>query len=483
MDTEKIVKSSQEQAVSDWIRYLNQVRIDRLVEMLSKQDINFSSSMRTINKAFEEIKATVISNRGGDKGMHGFIAEIAESGIGNARQQIIGKAKIYEWIDDNGRDDLKRGAEFIQQKFVQSGGHLSLGAISMHLKKYPEYIAKGYKYQIPKDHYDKIIAYLEMPAEVANKLPTSTGGFSLRQWKEVHSFFEANNIDPSKIEPSLLEYGEVQRDAISDTFNKEKEHLREVDKKQRVDANQKSKANLSEGVKATAVSAAIEGATTFVTAVAHKRKCGKKIKDFDQTDWVEIAEETGKGTVKGGVRGASIYALTNFAATPSAVASALTTAAFGVAEQAYLFRNGVIDEVQFIENSEMLCLDASVSALSSFAGQILIPVPVLGAVVGNAVGTMIYQIGKDNLSAKEQELIEQYLKDISDLEDKLSEEYMQYIDQLNCCLSNYMELLSVAFNPDVERALDGSVALAKHMGVPDAEILDSYDKISGYFLN
>ncbi len=296
-------------------------------------------------------------------------------------------------------------------------------------------------------------------------------------------FFEANNIDPSKIEPSMLEYGQVQQDTISDTFNKEKEHLREVDKKQRTDAHQKSKTNLSDGVKVTAVSAAIEGATTFVAAVVHKRKCGKKIKDFDQADWVEISKETGKGTVKGGVRGASIYALTNFTATPAAVASALTTAAFGVAEQAYLFRNGDIDEIKFIENSEILCLDASVSALSSFAGQVLIPVPVLGAVIGNAVGTMIYQIGKDNLSAKEQELIKQYLKDISNLEDKLSEEYIQYIDQLNCCLSNYMELLSVAFNPDVIKALDGSVALAKHMGVPSAEILDSYDKISGYFLN
>ena len=71
-----------------------------------------------------------------------------------------------------------------------------------------------------------------------------------------------------------------------------------------------------------------------------------------------------------------------------------------------MFRNGSINEVQFIENSEMLCLDASVSALSSFAGQVLIPIPVIGAVIGNAVGTMIYQIGKNSLSARENKLIE-----------------------------------------------------------------------------
>ena len=40
--------------------------------------------------------------RGGQYGMHGFIAEVAECGIGNAREQIEGKALIYEWINDNG---------------------------------------------------------------------------------------------------------------------------------------------------------------------------------------------------------------------------------------------------------------------------------------------------------------------------------------------------------------------------------------------
>jgi len=484
MKADKILKSSQEQAVGAWINYLNQVRLDRLVDSLSKQNINFVTAMKTIETAFDTIKEDIIiKNRGGDKGMHGFIAEIAECGIGNARQQIIGKSAIYTWINDNGPDDLIRGTEAIQQKFVQAGGHLSLRAVAEHLRHYPKYLADGHKYQIPKDHYDKIMAYLEMPADVANKLPTSTGEFSLRQWKEVHTFFEANNIDPSKLEPSILEYGDVQQGTIAATFDKEKEHLQEIDQEKRNLAYQESKPTLAEGMKATAVAAAVEGTTTFVMAVAKKRKSGKRIKEFDWADWIEIAGDSGKGTIKGGIRGASIYVLTNFTATPAAVASAITTAAFGVAEQAHLFRNGSINEVQFIENSEMLCLDASVSALSSFAGQVLIPIPVIGAVIGNAVGTMIYQIGKDSLSARENKLIENYLRDISELDKRLAIEYHQYIDQMNRCFEKYMELLVSAFNPDVEKALDGSVTLAKYMGVSEDEILDDYNKIVSYFMD
>ena len=82
----------------------------------------------------------------------------------------------------------------------------------------------------------------------------------------------------------------------------------------------------------------------------------------------EIGGDTALGTLKGGVRGASIYALTNYTATPAAVASALTTAAFGVADQVNQFRNGTITETQLIENSEILCLDTAVSAFSSVIG-------------------------------------------------------------------------------------------------------------------
>lgn len=484
MNTEILVKSSQEQAVGAWINYLNQVRLDRLVEALSKQKINLANAMETIETAFTTIKDDIIfRSRGGDKGMHGFIAEIAECGIGNARQQIVGKSGIYVWINDNGPDDLRRGAEAIQQKFVQAGGYLSLRAVAEHLRNYPEYLSEGHKYQIPKDHYDKIMAYLAMPADVANKLPTSTGEFSLRQWKEVHAFFAANNIDPSKLEPSILEYGDVQQSTIGYTFDKEKEHLQELDQKQRYFYYQESKPTLAEGAKTTVAAATIEGATSFVMAIVRKCKAGKKIKEFNQSDWVEIAGDSAKGTLKGGIRGSSIYVLTNFTATSAAVASAITTAAFGVAEQAYLYRNGTIDESQFIENSEMLCLDASVSALSSFAGQVIIPVPILGAVIGNAVGTMIYQISKDSLSAKEKEIIEGYLKELGELDEKLAIEYQQYIEKLNQNFAVYMELLAAAFYPDVERALDGSVELAKYMGVLDEKILDSYDKIASYFLD
>lgn len=486
IEAKKMIKSGQEQAVASWINYLNQVRLDRLMEALQKEELNLNEAMSTIGETLKTISRDIVNNgkgRGGQYGMHGFIAEVAECGIGNAREQIEGKAPIYEWINDNGPEDLRRGATLIQQKFVNGGGHLSLQAIRMHLNAYPDFLDNGGVYQIPEEHYEKIKWLLSISEKEANKMSTSTGDFSLKQWREVHDFFENGDIPLDKVEPSKLKYSEVQKGTYEQTFSKEKDSLRKRNQERKEQAYNKSKSTLSEGAKATAAAAAIEGAMALCLGIAEKRKSGKKFNAFDEEDWKEIAATTGKGTLKGSIRGASIYTLTNFTATPAAVASAMVTAIFGIAEQAYQLKQGNVNEQRFIENTEMLCLDASVSALSSFAGQILIPVPVLGAVIGNTVGTMMYQIAKDNLSAREQKIFEEYAEAVRQLDVSLQDQYQEFVDEIGKDTKLFMELLNRAFAPDIRVAFEGSIDLAKSCGVPVDEILDSKEKIASYFMD
>ena len=44
MELGKVLKSTQEQAVASWINYLNQVRIDRLLEALSREQDNLEAA-------------------------------------------------------------------------------------------------------------------------------------------------------------------------------------------------------------------------------------------------------------------------------------------------------------------------------------------------------------------------------------------------------------------------------------------------------
>lgn len=484
MKPEGIIKSSEEQAVASWVNYLNQVRLDKMAIALNAESQNLENALLSVTDAFNRIQNEIINNgmgRGGAKGMHGYIAEAAQYGIENARNLIKGEDAIVKWIDDNGPTDLMRGSLEIQQKFVNAGGHLSLEAVRKHLEKYPDYLKDGHKYQIPADHYRKIKELLTIPEQEANKLATSTGEFSLRQWNEVHDFVD-NVLPMDKIEPSVLEYKDVQQNTIADTIDKEKQALTKTNQERKAIIEQKSAPSYSEGAKATVVAAVAESAVSVCVNIHSKLNEGKKITDFNADDWYEIGGEAGKAALKGGVRGISLYTLTNVASTPAGVANAMVTASFGIAEQAHLFRNGKLSETEFIENSQVLCLDASVSALSSFIGQAIIPVPVIGAVLGNAIGTTLYQISKDNLNSLEQRLVEQHLQSINEFNKTLDAQYYIVLQNINETIVQFYSILEKAFSPDVSVAFEGSIQLAKEMGVPIEEILDSKSKIDDYFL-
>lgn len=481
----KLARSNQEQAVAAWVNYLNQLRIDNLLSAFRQQDVNLESALASVDEAMRKIDLEVVlSNRGGTKGMHGFIAEVAEVGVGNARSNIIGKGDIYQWVNDNGPVDLIRDGVEIQQKFVAAGGRFGLGAIAEHLEKYPDFVKNGGKYQIPGDHFEVIQMLHGMPPDEAGKLlGRAVDGPSFKDWQRVQTFFEERSLGVESLEPSALDYQEAQRGAYASTLNAEKESLQSTDQVHRADAYQQSRPTVREGAAVSLASAAIEGGTTFLLSVVAKRREGKKLKDFSSDDWIDIGGDAGFGFVRGGVRGFSIYSLTNFTATSAAVASAIVTAAFGIAEQANKLRRGEIDELAFIENAELVSLEAAVSALSSFAGQALIPIPILGAVIGNTIGTVMYKAVSSSLSQREAELIAGYLEEQRALDELLDAKYQDLINKLDESMFNYVGLIERAFSPDIELALIGSVELALHLGVASEEVLDSEARIQSYFLD
>ena len=485
LDPQKLAKTNQEQAVAAWVNYLNQLRLDSLLSAFRQQDVNLQDALARVDEAIRKIDLEVVAaNRGGVKGMHGFIAEVAEAGVGNARSRIRGEGAVYQWVNDNGPVDLIRGGVEIQQKFVAAGGRFGLGAVAEHLEKYPGFVTSGGKYQIPGDHFDVIRRLHDMPREEAGRLLTRSGdGPSFRDWERVQAFFKESSVGIESLEPSTLEYHEVQRGAYESTLQAEKDSLHSTDQTLRNDAYQASRPKLKEGAKATLVAAAVEGGTAFVMAVVEKRREGKKLKDFTGDDWIDIGGGTGLGVVRGGVRGFSIYSLTNFTATSAAVASSIVTAAFGIAEQANKLRRGEINELEFIENAELVALEAAVSGLSSFVGQALIPVPVLGAVIGNTVGMVMYSAVSSSLSKREAELIALYREEQRVLDEHLAADYQELINRLDASMADYLGVLERAFSPDVEIALLGSVELALALGVAVDEVLDSEQKTFTYFLD
>lgn len=479
MDAAQIIKSTQEQGVAAWIDYLNQLRINELLSKLAAQDMNLEQALAELQKMKVNIAALIESNRGGAKGMHGFIAETAEVGIENARNLIKGLDAACEWINNNGPADILRNGVEIQQKFVKSGGHFGLEAVRAHLKDYPDFIRNGGKYQLPKDFYDDLQKILALSQEEAAKGSTST----YQLWKWIHAFFEETGISPNDLEPAVLDYSAVQVGKIQKTIQQEENNIKAEDQRRRNEAYEASKPTLQEGVRAAGVSAAMEGGMTFCLSVWKKRKQGKRLSEFTAEDWKNVGIDTTKGTVQGAVRGGAVYAMTNFTATPAAVANAFVTAAFGVTGQGIKFHRGEISAEEFVENSEILCLDVSISAVSAMLGQVAIPIPVLGAMIGNVAGMFMYQIAKDNLGEKEQMLIRSYQESFTTLNRALDERYHALLAMLKKELEKFSSMLELAFDSDVNIAFDGSIALADYVGVTPEKVLRNKQDIDQYFLN
>lgn len=148
VDVGKIAKTSQEQAIAAWVDYLNQVRITDLIASLNQQDGNLQDALDSLRSTVETLQSNVIEiGRGGQRGMHGFIAEVAEVGIGNARKAVQGQERIYDWVNNNGPDDIRIGDVLYQMKFVQGGGSFSLDAVAKHLESYPDYLEAFFRTQ------------------------------------------------------------------------------------------------------------------------------------------------------------------------------------------------------------------------------------------------------------------------------------------------------------------------------------------------
>lgn len=480
---EHIVKSSQEQASASWITFLNQMRLDRLLEKLRLQDENYENASAVIGELKQLVSDLAESNRGGSKGLHGFIAEATECGFGNARALIEGGDPGYVWTNDNGPVDFTKNGVDIQQKFVQSGGHFGLEAVKNHLSKYPDYLENNGKYQLPKDFYDKVKQISDMSEEEINRLSSSGDGITRAQAEWVKKFLETSGVDIDDLEPSIVNYDDVQQGNINETIENEERNIKERDKEIRDDAYEKSRPTLKEGIKAAGVSAALEGGTAFVTSVIAKRKEGKRLSEFDANDWKEVGIKTGEGTLKGGVRGGVIYGMTNFTATPANVASAYVTAAFGVAAQVRALEKGEVEKDDFVINCEAVCLDVGISAISSLAGEVLIPVPVLGAVIGNIVGQLAYNMCKDYGDKRSQQIIESYNSEMSILDEELREKFISVKNEIYKNFKEFISQETLAFDVDSKIAYIASIELARLCGVNEENIMDTPEKTNVYFLS
>lgn len=378
--------------ISSGTVYINQLRSDQLLANLSMQDTNLENAIAELNQ-LQNIVAGKL--QGSEKSVHGIIAEHTQVHFNNARSYAAGKEAVY-FKEPNLASpiDYWAGDTPVQSKFIGGADKDGLQTIKQtltnkqtgiasHLHKYPDFLKNGGIYQVPKDQYEHAVTLLSKPASKLSKADYNTV-------QSIREFEKANNVKfEDVVKPSVVKYGEVQKNVIENTIDHEEEHILEIDEAKRAELKNQAKASFKQGIQTAAVSAAIEGVTNFAVTVVEKFKKSKKICDFTQDDWKEIFANTAGGTLQGGVRGASVYALTNLTKANAAAAASLVTVTFCSISLTSKFAKGDLTSREYADNLQQLGTETGVTAAASAIGQVLIPVPAAGALVGSLVGSVI----------------------------------------------------------------------------------------------
>lgn len=223
---DRAIKSTQEQAVAAWITHLNQVRLDELIAKLNQQDINLEEAL----KELDEIKKFLGNPShilGSASTKHGEIAEQMQVHIANARRVIqgLGKNHTFDGVGRTAPEDYLRDGQQVQSKFYNGLRNTLFGkhALLEHLETYPDFIKNGGSYDIPKDQYDQMLKLLDMYKNNPSKLSTSEYNLA----KKIDELLKGNGLELGKdINPSVVDYGEVQQGTANQTVNNEEKILR-----------------------------------------------------------------------------------------------------------------------------------------------------------------------------------------------------------------------------------------------------------------
>ena len=374
-------------------------------------------------------------------------------------------------------DYLLNGIE-VQSKFY-NGINNTLGkGVVGHLDKYPDFTSNDGFYHIPKDQYDVINKILKgenvenLNAKTISAIKNNVAEIEKRTGQD---FYEV-------VKPGVSEYAEIQQGTVHGTLDSHQQDLDQQNQQMKEDIIRDHRPSLAEGIKATSIAAAVGGGLSLGIGLYKHHKEGKNVfkGDLSAEDWKELGLDTAKGAAIGGVTGASVYALTNYASLSAPFAAAVVSASKGVASLYKDYHKGEITLDDFTSMGLMICAESSIVGLATAAGQMLIPVPVLGAVIGSLAGQMMVNL----MGVDSGETVAALNKKMGEFTASLDVKYQYVVEQILTEYGKLGDLTVAAFDFDLNVSLlTRSIELARAYGIEEDKILKDIDDVDDYFLS
>lgn len=432
---------------------------------------------------------------------HGEIAEQVEVGVTNAFNIVKGLPKVANIasVPRTGPVDYDINGTPIQSKFYNGPKNTLEHGVLEHLEKYPKftsdatlygYADKAGYYHIPKDQYEQLLT-IKNGGTIDGLKGLTIEGLK----KSIQDLEQRTGKDFSEVvKPSISEYDNVKINTIGKNLDGHEQSLKKINRDQLDSIQKKHKsdtakaehitdASWGEAVKASTVSAAIMGVTSAGIKIYAKIKEGKNIGSFTLEDWKDVGIDFAKGSVKGSITGAGIYGLTKIGGYPAPFAGAIMSGSVGLASLAIDYKSGKINQSDFADAACALSVESGITAVGTAIGQAIIPIPVLGGIIGTAVTKSALEITKYIMGNKEKELIakmerdfQTYCKKLDAQEQALLKQITEYYDKLGGLIAGAMDI-------DVNKRLASSIELAQFVKVPEKEIIHNNNELDDFMMN
>lgn len=459
------------------------------IQQESIQNQNFENALKHMMK-MRQFLSRPDNILGTNQTKHGEIAEHLEVNVRNAKAALFGKTEVatFNGVGRTAPEDFILNGIKYQSKFI-NGTNNTLSHVLEHFGKYQD---TSMNYSIPKDQYAMIEALRN--GKNPNNLSVKTIHAILKKVEEIEQQTGRHFTDVVK--PSVSNYADVQLGTIDKTVsNHEKDIVdqnEKIQEKIKNEADNKIKAQegrraatFNEGLKVAGTTAVASTAIHATIIIFKKVKSGKKIDQFNEEDWKEIGLTSVKAGGKAGLSAGSIYALTNLTSLSAPFAGAVTSAAMGITSLATDLKQEQISMDEFVTQGQILCIEAGIAAIGGAVGQVLIPFPILGPILGTVTANMLWGLAKGNLEKKEHEL-KKFLDAYSmGIIAKMDEAYKKIINSIIQKYDKYDSLISAAFDPKANAWVlaNASISLAREIGVSEEKIIKSEVELDAFFLD
>ncbi|MDP9993860.1 uncharacterized protein YbjQ (UPF0145 family) [Variovorax boronicumulans] len=465
-----------DQAMASLTEMANNKRMLADAAVEEAQNLRFQESMLTMDSVREFIDRPG-NILGSPATKHGEIAEVAEVGVRRSWDILFGRTPSADLHPDRiGPIDYIVDGTDVQSKFY-NGVHNSLGGVAGHLDKYPNFPAGNAYYAIPKDQFELIQKVLNGEN---TKLNQKSVDALKRLVEEIESKTgrELNDV----VRPASFDYNEVQIGKIDETLDHHQDNITEANEKEVEGIRTQHQASLQEGLKATAIAAAVGAGVSFVGTTFAKYREGKNIfkGEFTSQDWKDVGLDTAQGAVVGGVTGGALYFMTNCASMSAPMAGAVVSAVKGLAPLVKGYYAGEISMAQLVDSGCLVCSEVGMVAAASAIGQALIPVPILGALVGALAGQVLSSILSREVEGSAKAISERMKEYTATLDEIQKKALLRLMDQF----ARLGQLTVAAFDLDLNiNILATSAKLAQIYGVDPSKLLRTTDEVDRFILD